>query len=148
MTDLKNKHEMVVDIMTQVATIATKLGIVHNNNEDETLDGRHLIIRGNKLLYFGSCGYLGLEHDDRLKAGAISAIEKYGTQFSSSRAYVSSSYYRQSEELLSKMYFNKPVLLLQSLTVGHISNIPILVGNNDAVLMDSQVHDSVQTAVQ
>ena len=35
MSDLKNKHEMVVDIMTQVATIATKLGIVHNNNEDE-----------------------------------------------------------------------------------------------------------------
>ncbi len=148
MSDLKNKHEMVVDIMTQVATIATKLGIVHNNNEDESLDGRHLTIRGNKLLYFGSCGYLGLEHDARLKAGAISAIEKYGTQFSSSRAYVSSSYYQQSEELLSKMFFNKPVLLLQSLTVGHISNIPILVGNDDAVIMDSQVHDSVQTAVQ
>ena len=46
MTDLKNKHELVVDIMTQVATIATKLGIVHNNNEDEILDGRHLVIRG------------------------------------------------------------------------------------------------------
>ena len=148
MTDLKNKHEMVVDIMTQVATIATKLGIVHNNCQDEVLDGRHLTIRGNKLLYFGSCGYLGLEHDSRLKAGAISAIEKYGTQFSSSRAYVSSAYYQQSEELLSKMFFNKPVLLLQSLTVGHISNIPILVGNNDAVIMDAQVHDSVQTAVQ
>jgi 7-keto-8-aminopelargonate synthetase-like enzyme len=148
MSELKNKHEMVVDIMTQVATIATKLGIVHNNNEDVSLDGRHLTIRGNKLLYFGSCGYLGLEHDNRLKAGAISAIEKYGTQFSSSRAYVSSSFYQESEALLSKMFFNKPVLLLQSLTVGHISNIPILVGNDDAVIMDSQVHDSVQTAVQ
>lgn len=139
---------MVIDIMTQVATIAIRLGIIHNDIEDEVLDGRHIKIRGEKLLYFGSCGYLGLEHDSRLKAGAITAIEKYGTQFSSSRAYVSSSYYRNAEELLSKMFFNKPVLLLQSLTVGHMSNIPILVGNDDAVIMDSQVHDSIQTAVQ
>ncbi len=148
MADLKNKHEMVIDIVNQVASIAAKLGIVHTNTEDIALDGRHITIKGNKLLYFGSCGYLGLEHDERIKNGAINAIHKYGTQFSSSRAYVSSSYYSQSEELLSKMFFNKPVLLLQSLTVGHMSNIPILVGNDDAVIMDSQVHDSVQTAIQ
>jgi len=60
---------------------------------------------------------------------------------------VSSVFYRESEELLTKM-FGKPVLLLQSLTLGHMSNIPILVGDNDAVILDSQVHDSVQTAVQ
>lgn len=148
MADLKNKHEMVIDIVNQVASIAAKLGIVHTTTEDIALDGRHITIKGNKLLYFGSCGYLGLEHDERIKNGAINAIHKYGSQFSSSRAYVSSSYYAQAEELLSKMFFNKPVLLLQSLTVGHLSNIPILVGNDDAVIMDSQVHDSVQTAVQ
>jgi 7-keto-8-aminopelargonate synthetase-like enzyme len=148
MTELKNKHEMVIDIVNQVASIAARLGIVHNNTEDISLEGRHITIRGSKLLYFGSCGYLGLEHDERLKTGAINAIQKYGTQFSSSRAYVSSSYYQETEDLLSKMFFNKKVLLLQSLTVGHMSNIPILVGNDDAVIMDSQVHDSVQTAVQ
>lgn len=148
MAELKNKHDMVIDIVNQVASIAAKLGIVHTNTEDIELDGRHITIKGNKLLYFGSCGYLGLEHDERIKQGAIEAINKYGTQFSSSRAYVSSAYYEQSEALLSKMFFNKPVLLLQSLTVGHMSNIPILVGNDDAVILDSQVHDSVQTAVQ
>ncbi len=148
MAELKNKHDMVIDIVNQVASIAAKLGIVHINTEDSVLDGRHITIRGKELLYFGSCGYLGLEHDPRLKAGAIEAVNKYGTQFSSSRAYVSSSYYEQAEDLLSKMFFNKKVLLLQSLTVGHMSNIPILVGNDDAVIMDSQVHDSVQTAVQ
>lgn len=148
MSDLKSKHDMVIEIVNQVASIAAKLGIVHNSTDDEILDGRHITIRGKKMLYFGSCGYLGLEHDPRIKAGAIEAVNKYGTQFSSSRAYVSSSYYQQSEELLKKMFFGKPLLLLQSLTVGHMSNIPILVGNDDAVIMDSQVHDSVQTAVQ
>ena len=139
---------MVTDIVNQVASIAARLGIVHNNTEDATLDGRHITIRDKKLLYFGSCGYLGLEHDTRLKEGAIKAIEKYGTQFSSSRAYVSSTFYKHAEELLSRMFYNKPALLLQSLTVGHMSNIPILVGNDDAIIMDSQVHDSVQSAVQ
>ena len=148
MSELKTKHQMVIEIVNQVASIAAKLGIVHTVTQDEVLDSRHITIRGKKLLYFGSCGYLGLEHDARLKAGAIDAVNRYGTQFSSSRAYVSSSFYEESETLLSKMFFGKPLLLLQSLTVGHMSNIPILIGNDDAVIMDSQVHDSVQTAVQ
>lgn len=148
MSELRSKHEMVIEIVNQVASIAAKLGIVHNNTDDVTLDGRHITIRGNKMLYFGSCGYMGLEHDERLKQGAIEAVHRYGTQFSSSRAYVSSAYYKESEDLLSKMFFGKPLLLLQSLTVGHMTNIPIIVGNDDAVIMDSQVHDSVQTAVQ
>ncbi|REJ82493.1 MAG: aminotransferase class I/II-fold pyridoxal phosphate-dependent enzyme [Bacteroidetes bacterium] len=148
MSSIKTKHDQVLEIVNQVATIAAKLGIVHNNTDDGILDGRHISIKGNKLLYFGSCGYLGLEHDARLKQGAIDAIQKYGTQFSSSRAYVSSSYYQESEHLLSTMFGGRPLLLLQSLTVGHMSNIPILVGSDDAVIMDSQVHDSVQTAVQ
>ncbi|MCX6291455.1 MAG: aminotransferase class I/II-fold pyridoxal phosphate-dependent enzyme [Bacteroidetes bacterium] len=147
MAELKSKHEMVLNMINELATITVKLGIVHNNTEDIKLDGRHIRIAGKDLLYFGSCGYLGLEFDERLKAGAIDAINRYGTQFSSSRAYVSSVFYKESEELLEKM-FHKPVILLQSLTLAHMSNIPILVGDNDAVILDSQVHDSVQTAVQ
>ena len=134
-------------MISEVAAITTKLGIVHNNTDDYKLDGRHITIAGKPLLFFGSCGYLGLEFDNRLKAGAIDAINRYGVQFSSSRAYVSSVFYKEAEELMSQM-FDKPVILLQSLTLAHMSNIPILVGNNDAVILDGQVHDSVQTAVQ
>ncbi|CAN5409108.1 aminotransferase class I/II-fold pyridoxal phosphate-dependent enzyme [soil metagenome] len=143
----KSKHEQVLEIVNEVATLASNLGIVHNGTEDITLDGRHITIRGQKLLFFGSCGYLGLEHDPRLKAAAMEAADKYGTQFSSSRAYVSSRYYQEAEDLMRKM-FNRPSVIVQSLTVGHMSNIPVLVGDSDAVIMDAQVHDSVQTAVQ
>src|SRR5689334_4165012 len=143
----KSKHEQVLEIVNEVATLAARLGIVHNGTEDTTLDGRHITIRGQKLLYFGSCSYLGLEHDARLKAAAMEATDKYGTQFSSSRAYVSSRYYLEAEDLMRRM-FNRPAVILQSLTVGHLSNIPVLVGDSDAVIMDAQVHDSVQTAVQ
>ena len=143
----KSKHEQVLEIVNEVATLAAKLGIVHNGTEDVSLDGRHITIRGQKLLNFGSCSYLGLEHDARLKAAAMEATDKYGTQFSSSRAYVSSRYYQEAEDLMKQM-FNRPAVILQSLTIGHLSNIPVLVGDSDAVIMDAQVHDSVQTAVQ
>jgi len=143
----KSKHEQVIEIVNEVATLASKLGIVHIETEDVSLDGRHIRIQGKDLLFFGSCGYLGIEHDERLKAGAIDAVTRYGTQFSSSRAYVSSIFYKESEDLLRQM-FGKPLILVQSLTLGHMTNIPILVGDNDVVILDSQVHDSVQTAVQ
>jgi 7-keto-8-aminopelargonate synthetase-like enzyme len=143
----KSKHEQVLEIVNEVATLASQLGIVHNETEDISLDGRHITIRGQKLLFFGSCSYLGLEHDARLKAAAMEATDKYGTQFSSSRAYVSSRYYSEAESLMQRM-FGQPALIVQSLTVGHMSNIPVLVGDSDAVIMDAQVHDSVQTAVQ
>lgn len=143
----KSKHEQVLEIVNEVATLAARLGIVHNDTEDVTLDGKHIRIRGKDLLFFGSCGYLGLEHDARLKAAAMEAADKYGTQFSSSRAYVSSRFYKEAEDLFTRMY-NRPCMLVQSLTVGHMSNIPVLVGDSDAVILDSQVHDSVQTAVQ
>ena len=102
--DQKSKHEQVIEIVNEVASLASKLGIVHNDTEDVSLDGKHIRIRGQDLLFFGSCGYLGLEHDPRLKAAAMEAVDKYGTQFSSSRAYVSSRYYRESEELLKTMF--------------------------------------------
>ncbi len=146
MAESKNKHEIVRELINKVADITIRLGIVHQTTEDVSLDGRHITVNGERLLYFGSCGYLGLEHDSRLKLGAIRAIQKYGTQFSSSRAYVSSAFYAESEQLLSQM-FGKPSLLLQSLTVGHTTNIPLIVSNDDAIILDAQVHDSVQNAV-
>lgn len=146
MAESKSKHETIKELISKVAEITIRLGIVHQHTEDVTLDGRHITVNGEKLLYFGSCGYLGLEHDIRLKTGAIRAIQQYGTQFSSSRAYVSSSFYVESERLLSEM-FGKPSLLLQSLTVGHSTCIPLLVADEDAIILDAQVHDSVQNAV-
>jgi 7-keto-8-aminopelargonate synthetase-like enzyme len=89
---------------------------------------------------------LGLELDPRLMAGAIDATTRYGTQFASTRSYLSMTLYREVEELLSTM-FKMPVALSQSTGMGHIANIPILVGDRDAVIMDIAVHATVQEAV-
>ncbi len=64
-------------------------GLAHLTAEDERSDGRTLTLGSSRLVNFGSCSYLGLEVHPRLKAAAHDALERYGTQFSSSRAYVS-----------------------------------------------------------
>ena len=142
---LKSKHEATLDIVNNVLTGTAEMGITHLTTEDEQLDGRHIRLNGKDMLNFGSCSYLGLELDERLKQGAIDAIMRYGTQFSSSRAYVSVTPYLEAESLLEKI-FNRPVILASTVTLGHSSNIPVLVGDDDAVILDIQVHNSVNNA--
>lgn len=105
------------------------------------------MLKGRPVINFGSCSYLGLEFDERLKNAAKRAVDNYGTQFSESRAYVSVRYYEELEGLLQQLFEAHPVVM-PTTTLGHIANIPVLVGDADAVIMDHQVHSSVQTAVQ
>lgn len=95
---------------------------------------------------FGSCSYLGLEVDERLKAGACDAIQRYGTQFSSSRAYVSTPLYAELESLLEQI-FRAPVVVAQTTSLGHLATLPVIVGAHDVVLYDVLVHASVQAVL-
>ncbi len=124
-----------------------ELGLIHGSTQDEILDGKHVTVRGNKMIYYGSCSYLGLETDERLKKGAIDAIQRYGSQFSCSRTFLQMGMYEEVESMLGKIMGN-PVLLAPTTSLGHISTIPVLVGERDAVLCDQQVHNSVRNAVQ
>ncbi len=135
-----------VGLINQNVENAKKLGIAQLITEDDTLDGRYVTVDGKKMRNFGSCSYLGLEMDERMKAASIAALMQYGTQFSCSRAYLSIGLYRELEGLLEQM-FERPVVVAPTTTLGHLSNIPVLIGANDAVILDHQVHSSVQTAV-
>jgi len=42
--------------------------------EDERFDGRSITLNGRRLVNFGSCSYLGLETDARLKTAACEAV--------------------------------------------------------------------------
>jgi 7-keto-8-aminopelargonate synthetase-like enzyme len=145
--DAKSKHEQILEITNQNVITSKELGIIHLSDENDLLDGRHIRINGKETINFGTCGYMGLEMDDRLKQGVIEAVQKYGTAFASTRVYVNVKLYSEMEELLRKM-FNQPVMLLANVTLSHVSNIPILVKDDDVVILDTMVHDSVQTAVQ
>lgn len=141
------KHNNFLDTVDEVITNATKAGVLHLHAEGSELTGRNITINGTKSYHFGTTGYLGLEQDERLKNAAIEAIQKYGTQFPLSKTYVSHPLYASLEEKLEKIY-NNPIIITKNSTLGHIAVIPTAVEDTDAVILDHQVHWSVQNAAQ
>jgi 7-keto-8-aminopelargonate synthetase-like enzyme len=141
------RNDSFYDTVDQIINYGVEKGILHLYTGNDIFHGSTIILNKKPVLNFGSCSYLGLEFQPEIKAAAMDAIEKYGTQFSESRAYVSLGLYNQLEGLLEKI-FNAFCVITPTTTLGHIANIPVLVGDLDAVIMDQQVHNSVQTAVQ
>jgi 7-keto-8-aminopelargonate synthetase-like enzyme len=143
----KTKHNNFLDTVDEIFTDAKNQGVFHLYTEDEAYSGRQLQIHGKQLFHFGTTGYLGLEQDPRLKQAAIDAIIKYGTQFPLSKTFVSFVLYKELEEKLHEMYKN-PVLVAKNSTLCHLAVIPSIVRDEDVVILDHQVHNSVQSACQ
>lgn len=140
------EQNAIIETIDHIVTDGVQKGILHLYTEDRQVTGNVITLKDREVVNFGSCSYLGLEFDKRLMDGAMQAIQNFGTQFSESRAYVSLSLYKELESLFERI-FDLPVVITPTTTLGHISNIPVLVGSKDAVIMDHQVHHSVQTAV-
>lgn len=143
----KINHNNSLDTIDILFTDAKNKGIMHLVSDIPEISGRKLSIDNKQLLNFGTCGYLALELDQRLKDGAIDFTNKYGTQYGISRGFLSSGINEQLEDYLSQMY-GKPVITYSSTSSAHISVIPTLVEHDDAVILDQQVHMSIQTAAQ
>lgn len=122
-------------------------GLVHRTAEDERADGRTITLDGVRCINFGSCSYLGLETDARLREASCEAVQRYGTQFASSRAYVSTPLYVELQALLGEMVGGRPLVVTQTTSLGHLATLPVIVGERDAVLFDIQVHASVQAVL-
>ena len=143
----KIKHNNFVDTVDEVISGAKKEGVLHLYSEDQVLNGRTIQIKGKKMFHFGTTGYLGLEQDIRLKEAAIEAIQKYGTQFPLSKTYISNPLYNELESKIEAMYGIPPIITKNS-TLGHLAVIPTVVRDEDGVILDHQVHWSVQNACQ
>ncbi|WP_211281309.1 aminotransferase class I/II-fold pyridoxal phosphate-dependent enzyme [Mycobacterium angelicum] len=132
-------------ILDESVTEGVSDGLLHLEPQDASFGGRVITLAGREHVSFGSCSYLGLELDPRLREATIEAVGRYGTQFSSSRAYLQSPQYSELEALLDRM-FGGHVLVVPTTTLGHLATLPVLVGEHDVVLLDHQVHASVQMA--
>lgn len=139
-----NRSAELDAISTIVADLEAR-GIVLRTAEDSTLNGRTVRIDGRECVNFGSCSYFGLELDPRVRAEAIESVKKYGTQFSSSRSYLSAPPYRELEELLDRL-FGGCTVITPNTTLAHLSGLPVLVDEDDAVVLDHQVHHTVRMA--
>lgn len=143
----KIKHNNPLDTIDEIIQDATNEGLLHLHADDKEFEGRYISLKGKKLLQFGTTSYLGLGHDPRLKRAAIKAINNYGTQFPLSKTYISHPLYSELESLIGEIY-NAPIIITKNSTLGHLAVIPTAVRDNDAVILDHQVHWSVQNAAQ
>ncbi|WP_026979092.1 aminotransferase class I/II-fold pyridoxal phosphate-dependent enzyme [Flavobacterium tegetincola] len=143
----KIKHNNFIDTVDKVIAGAKNEGILHLYAENKILTGRTIQIKGNEMFHFGTTGYLGLEQDNRLKDAAIQAIRDYGKQFPLSKTYISHPLYYELEALVEKMYGVPPIITKNS-TLGHLAIIPTLIRDEDGVILDHQMHWSVQNACQ
>jgi 7-keto-8-aminopelargonate synthetase-like enzyme len=139
--------EEVLDAVDEVVSDGVRRRLLHSVVEDTVLDGRHVTIDGRRMVNFGSCSYLGLETHPTLTAAVRDAVDRFGTQFSSSRVYASAALYRDAEEELAGL-FGRPTIITPSTTMGHLAAMPTLIGSRDVLLLDHQVHHSVQTAAK
>lgn len=136
----------LLDACDVVGGLARELGIGLLQAEDERLDGRSVQVDGRRLLQFCSCSYLGLELDPRLVEGAIDALRRFGTQFSVSRAFLSAPPYAELEARLDALTGGH-CLVTPNTTLASAAALPSLVREGDAVLLDHQVHMTVQQVV-
>jgi 7-keto-8-aminopelargonate synthetase-like enzyme len=124
---------------------AKKAGLIMQTIDDADYVGRYVEIDRQPLLNFGSCSYLGLEQRPELKQGGIDAIQRFGTQFSFSRAYLQLPLYEQLESMLGAMTGGY-ALVAPSTTLAHIAALPVIVEAGDAVIIDQFAHASLQMA--
>lgn len=137
----------MTDAVLDIFATGEKLGVVHAAASDERLDGRIVTVGGRRLVNFGSCGYTGLEMHPVLKAAVADGVERYGTQFSTTRTFLSSPQYAAAEAALTEM-FGRPTGIAASTSMANLSAIPTLVGSRDAMVLDAQVHRSVRMAAR
>lgn len=123
------------------------MGIIQLSVDSDTFDGRIVSIKDKDLVHFGNCSYLGLDTCETLKLGAIDAIIRYGNFFACSRQYIGLGLNEELESLLNQITGHHS-LIAQTTSSGSLSAIPVITTPNDLIVLDHQVHTSVQNAVK
>lgn len=136
-----------VNAVEAIVKDASSRGLMLMTCEDESIRGRTVHVNGKELISFSSCSYLGLEHHPALVQGVCDAVQRWGTQFSSSRTYISVTPYEELERKLS-ILFGGFALVTSTTTLGHQSALCALATEKDALVLDHQVHHSVHLAAQ
>ena len=108
-------------------------------------DGAEWVVDGSPLRNFGSCSYMGLERHPDLLDGAADALREFGANFSISRAYLECPLYRSLEAALERI-MQRYVVVTPSTTMAHLAALPVLVGDNDLVIVDQFAHASIHMA--
>ena len=140
-------NDPVVNAIDQSISKAIVNKVWHLTADDSNLDSRFVTIANQRLINFSLNSCLAFESDPKVKAGIVNVLDRFNASFIVSRAFVSPPQFEEFEILLHKLFESYPVVT-SSTTLGHLAALPVLIQENDLVILDFFVHNSVRTAVK
>lgn len=128
----------------QVPQQAKAAGIYPYFRAIESEQDTEVIIRGKKVLMFGSNCYSGLVNHPKIKEAAIEAIKKYGTGCAGSPFLNGTlDLHKECERRLAE-YVHKEDAMIYSTGFGvNLGVVSTLTGRDDYILWDEQDHASI-----
>ncbi|HWC91396.1 MAG TPA: aminotransferase class I/II-fold pyridoxal phosphate-dependent enzyme, partial [Pirellulales bacterium] len=110
----------------------------------ESIDGRECVINGKRLVNFNAINYLGLENHPRLIHAAQEALARWGTLAGSARAAAELDLFSTLEDRIAGWLGVDNVIVYTTVTLANHGVIPLLMRKGSLLLMDQEVHNSVQ----
>jgi 8-amino-7-oxononanoate synthase len=108
----------------------------------QEIDGRMIRIGDTWLADFASCNYLGFDLDREIIAAVPEYLERWGTHPSWSRLLGSPVLYEQIEERLTELIGAEDTLVLPTITLIHMSVIPVLAGSG-TIFLENRAHKTI-----
>ncbi len=113
----------------------------------DDLDGRMIRIGDQWLADFASCNYLGFDLDREINASVPEYLARWGTHPSWSRLLGSPVLYTRIEERLRDLIGSEDVLVLPTITLIHMSVIPVLAGGG-TIFLEKRAHKTIYDGCQ
>jgi 8-amino-7-oxononanoate synthase len=113
----------------------------------DEIDGRMIRIGDRWLADFASCNYLGFDLDRSIIEAIPAYLDRWGTHPSWSRLLGSPVLYEQIEQELTELLGCEDVLLLPTITLIHLSVIPVLAAGG-TVFVDRRAHKTIYEGAQ
>ena len=113
----------------------------------DELDGRMIRVGDQWLADFASCNYLGFDLEREIIDAIPPYLQKWGTHPSWSRLLGSPVLYTQIEERLAELLGAEDTLVLPTITLIHMSVIPVLAGSG-TIYVESRAHKTIYEGCQ
>ena len=113
----------------------------------EEIEGRRIRIGERWLVDFASCNYLGFDLERSIMNRIPEYLERWGTHPSWSRLLGSPVLYEQIERRLAKLLGCEDTLILPTITLIHLSVIPVLAGGG-TIYVDRRAHKTIYEGCQ
>jgi 8-amino-7-oxononanoate synthase len=139
----------VADLFDKIGTFtqakeAMEMGIYPYFRALSVSEGTTAMFEGKEVVMIGSNNYLGLTTDERVRAAAIEAIERYGTSVTGSRFLNGTlELHLELDRRLAKFVGKEAALVFPTGYQTNVGTISALVQKGDYVIVDKDDHASI-----